>query len=83
MATMRIARSASVVGLATLVSRILGLARDMIILKIFPPMLTDAFYAAFRIPSTLRYLMGEGALSAAFIPVFSDYLRNKSRREAW
>ena len=80
---MRIARSASVVGLATLVSRILGLARDMIILKIFPPMLTDAFYAAFRIPSTLRYLMGEGALSAAFIPVFSDYLRNKSRREAW
>ena len=83
MAAMRIARSASVVGLATLVSRVLGLARDMIILSIFPPMLTDAFYAAFRLPSTLRYLMGEGAMSAAFIPVFSDYLRNKTRREAW
>ena len=79
----RIARSASAVGLATLVSRVLGLARDMIILKVFPPMLTDAFYAAFRLPSTLRYLMGEGALSAAFIPVFSDYLRNRTRREAW
>lgn len=83
MTTMRIARSASVVGLATLASRVLGLTRDMIILNIFPPMLTDAFYAAFRLPSTLRYLMGEGALSAAFIPVFSDYLRNRSRREAW
>lgn len=83
MAPMRIARSASAVGLATLVSRVLGLARDMIILKVFPPMLTDAFYAAFRLPSTLRYLMGEGALSAAFIPVFSDYLRNRTRREAW
>lgn len=83
MATMRIARAASVVGLATLLSRVLGLARDMIILRVFPPMLTDAFYAAFRIPSTLRYLMGEGALSAAFIPVFSDYLRNRPRREAW
>jgi len=83
MEKVRIARSASVVGLATLLSRILGLAREMIILKLFGKHLTDAFYAAFRFPNTLRYLMGEGAMSAAFIPVFTDYLRNRSRKEAW
>jgi putative peptidoglycan lipid II flippase len=83
MEKIRLARSASVVGAATLLSRILGLAREMIILKLFGKHLTDAFYAAFRLPNTLRYLMGEGALSAAFIPIFSDYLRNRGKREAW
>ncbi|MDD5556825.1 MAG: murein biosynthesis integral membrane protein MurJ [bacterium] len=83
MRTIRIARSASVVGAATLVSRILGLAREMVILNLFGTHLTDAFYAAFRLPNTLRYLMGEGALSAAFIPVFSDCLHKRGRREAW
>ncbi|MCX6356617.1 MAG: murein biosynthesis integral membrane protein MurJ [Candidatus Aureabacteria bacterium] len=83
MSKVGIARSASVVGMATLLSRVLGLIRDMVILRMFGPFLTDAFYAAFRLPNTLRYLMGEGALSAAFIPVFSGYLKNKSRREAW
>ena len=78
-----LARSASVVSAATLASRILGLAREIIVLKMFGRHLTDAFYAAFRLPNTFRYLMGEGALSAAFIPVFSDYLRNRSKREAW
>jgi len=83
MAKVGIARSASVVGAATLLSRILGLAREMIILNLFGKQLTDAFYAAFRLPNTLRYLMGEGAMSAAFIPVFADYLRNRDRKEAW
>jgi len=83
MEKIRLARSASVVGAATLASRILGLVREIVILKMFGRHLTDAFYAAFRLPNTLRYLMGEGALSAAFIPVFSGYLRNRSRREAW
>lgn len=83
MAKVSLARSASVVGGATLLSRILGLIRDVLILKMFGRGLTDAFYAAFRLPNTLRYLMGEGALSAAFIPVFSDYLHRKSWRECW
>ncbi|MEJ2745070.1 MAG: murein biosynthesis integral membrane protein MurJ, partial [bacterium] len=74
---------ASVVGAATFISRILGLVREIVILNMFGRHLTDAFYAAFRLPNTLRHLMGEGALSAAFIPVFSDCLRNRSKRDAW
>jgi putative peptidoglycan lipid II flippase len=83
MEKIRLARSASVVGAATLTSRILGLVREIVILNMFGRHLTDAFYAAFRLPNTLRHLMGEGALSAAFIPVFNDCLRNRSRKEAW
>lgn len=76
-------RSASVVGAATLLSRVLGLVRDMLILGLFSSPITDAFYAAWRFPNTLRRLMGEGALSAAFIPVFSEQLQKRSRREVW
>jgi putative peptidoglycan lipid II flippase len=43
----------------------------------------DSFILAFRIPNLLRRLVGEGALSAAFVPVFSGYLRGKSNREIW
>ncbi len=83
MEKIRLARSASVVGISTFTSRVLGLVREIVILNMFGRHLTDAFYAAFRLPNTLRYLMGEGALSAAFIPVFSDCLRNRSKKEAW
>ena len=78
-----LARSASVVGGATFLSRVLGLVRDMLILSMFPSWITDAFYAAWRFPNTLRRLIGEGALSAAFIPVFSEYLHKRSKREVW
>ena len=43
----------------------------------------DAFYVAFRIPNLLRDLFAEGALSAAFITVFTDYDTNKSKKETW
>jgi putative peptidoglycan lipid II flippase len=78
-----IVRSASVVGGATLLSRVLGLVRDMLILSLFGSYVTDAFYAAWRFPNALRRLMGEGALSAAFIPVFNEYLKKRGRREVW
>ena len=56
----RIARAAGVVGSATLLSRILGYARDMVIAYFFGVGLaTDAFFVAFRIPNTLRRLFGE------------------------
>jgi len=45
--------------------------------------LTDAFVVAFRIPNLLRDLFAEGALSAAFVPTFTDYLTNRTRAEAW
>ncbi|MBN1593253.1 MAG: murein biosynthesis integral membrane protein MurJ [Candidatus Coatesbacteria bacterium] len=79
-----ITRAASVVGIGTLFSRILGLFRDVLITSLFPAGTSlDAFVVAFRIPNLLRRLFGEGALNAAFIPVFSEYLTTKSRREAF
>lgn len=79
-----IARAAGVVSGATLLSRVLGFVRDLIIARIFGAgTATDAFFAAFRLPNTLRELLGEGALSAAFIPVFTESLTTRGRDAAW
>jgi putative peptidoglycan lipid II flippase len=80
----QIASAASVVSLATLVSRVLGFVRDMAIAWLFGTgMMADAFFLAFRIPSTLRELLGEGALSAAFIPTFTRTMTRQGREAAW
>lgn len=80
----RIARAAGVVSGATLLSRVLGFLRDLIIARAFGAgTATDAFFAAFRLPNMLRELLGEGALSAAFIPVFTDSLSKRGREGAW
>ncbi|MGA1825830.1 MAG: murein biosynthesis integral membrane protein MurJ [bacterium] len=69
---------------ATLISRILGFVRDMIIAGFFGAgVVVDAFVVAFRLPNLLRRLFGEGSLSASFIPVFTEYLETKDVREAW
>ncbi len=78
-----VTRAAGAVGGATFISRILGLARDMIIANLFgTKMAADAFFIAFRIPNLLRRLLGEGALTAAVVPVFTEYL-TKKKDEAW
>ncbi len=77
-----VARAAAVVGGATLVSRILGFLRDLVIARGFgagPG--TDAFFVAFRLPNLLRRLVAEGAVSAAFIPVFTEYATKRSRAD--
>lgn len=80
----RIARAAGVVSGATLLSRILGFVRDLIIARAFGAgTTTDAFFAAFRLPNMLRELLGEGALSAAFIPVFTETFTTRGREGAW
>jgi len=80
----KLVKSAGGIGLATLASRILGYIRDMLIASCFGTgTYAVAFFAAFRIPNLFRYLLGEGALSASFIPVFTDYLQKSSREEAW
>lgn len=76
------ARSASVVGLFTLASRILGLIRDAVVAAYYPKADTDAFFIAFRIPNVLRRLTGEGALTVAFIPVFTEHLSKHGEAEA-
>lgn len=79
----KIAQAASIVGGATLLSRIFGFFRDMIVAQLFGAGLaTDAFFVAFRIPNLLRRLVGEGSLTVSFIPVYSEYLGQKSRRES-
>jgi putative peptidoglycan lipid II flippase len=80
----RIASAAGIVSLATLASRGLGFVRDMAIAWLFGAgLVADAFFVAFRIPSTLRELVGEGALSAAFIPSFTRTATREGREAAW
>ncbi len=79
-----VARSAGIVSIAVMFSRILGLVREMVFANFFGAgILNDAFQVAFRIPNVLRDLFAEGALSAAFVKVFTDYQILKSEEEAW
>ena len=73
---------ALVVSAATMLSRVLGLVRDQVFGHLFGASLfADAYVVAFRIPNLLRDLFAEGALSAAFVPAFSERLR-RDRKEA-
>ncbi len=65
---------AFVVGIGTLVSRISGLLREMIMAALYTRMETDAFFVAFRIPNGLRQILAEGAISSAVVPVLSGTL---------
>ena len=77
-----VARAAAVVSAATLASRILGFLRDLVIARAFGAgAATDAFFVAFRLPNLLRRLVAEGALSSAFIPVFTEHVTTRSRAE--
>jgi len=70
-----VVQAVGAIGLATLGSRILGYARDIVVARAFGAgPITDAFFVAFRIPNLLRRLLAEGALSTAIIPVFSETL---------
>ena len=76
-------KSAGLISLATIISRILGLVRETILAALFTRFQTDAFYAAFRIPNLLRDLFAEGAMSAAFVPTFTRILQRQGPQAAW
>src|SRR5690242_16973977 len=79
-----VARSAGIVSIAVMFSRVLGLVREMVFARYFGVgFIYDAYQVAFRIPNVLRDLFAEGALSAAFVKVFTDYQITKSEKEAW
>ena len=79
-----LARSAGVTGVATLSSRILGLARDQVLAAFFGAGSDmDAFIVAFRIPNLVRDLFAEGAMSAAFVPTFISRLTLHGKDDAW
>ena len=82
----RLARSAGLIGLATLTSRVLGLARETVLAAVFGASAStqmDAFNVAFRIPNLLRDLFAEGAMTAAFVPTFTRTLTNEGKEAAW
>jgi len=80
----KVSKAAGVVGAMTLLSRVFGMIRDIVIAMMFgASQSADAFFVAFRIPNVQRRLLGEGAVSAAFIPVFTEILNQKGEKAAW
>ncbi len=73
-------KSSAAISAMTMISRILGLVRDMVLFHLFPVGgATDAFLAANKIPNLLRRFVAEGAFSLAFVPVLAEYKETKSK----
>ena len=82
--TARLARTAGLIGIATMMSRVLGLVRDQVLAYLFGAgNAMDAFNVAFRIPNLVRDLFAEGAMSAAFVPTFTRRLTLHGKDDAW
>ncbi len=78
----KIVGAASVMGSATMLSRVLGYIRDAVIAYIFGASVSaDAFFVAFRISNLFRRLVGEGALTSSFIPIFTELISIRSKEE--
>ncbi len=78
----KLIKSTGTVGGMTMVSRVLGYARDVVVASLFGATAgVDMFLFAFRIPNFLRRLFGEGAFSQAFVPVLSEYKATRSPEE--
>lgn len=79
-----IAKAAGTIMVAMALSRLFGYVRDVVIYTTFgQDFRTDAYNAAFSIPDFLYYLLVGGALSSAFIPVFSSYLATNQEEDGW
>lgn len=77
-------RSAGIIGACTLVSRFLGLLRDMALAAFFgTSWVLDAFLLAFTIPNLFRQFFGEGAVTSAFLPVFTEVNEHEGKKRAW
>jgi putative peptidoglycan lipid II flippase len=84
--SVKLARSAGLISIATMASRVLGVAREMVLAAFFGAsggMEMDAFNVAFRVPNLLRDLFAEGAMTAAFVPTFTRALTTEGREAAW
>ncbi|HBG45523.1 MAG TPA: murein biosynthesis integral membrane protein MurJ [Deltaproteobacteria bacterium] len=76
----RITGAASIISAATALSRVLGYIRDAVLAYVFGAgLLADAFFMAFRISNLLRRLVGEGALTSSFIPIFTEEMNSRSK----
>jgi putative peptidoglycan lipid II flippase len=82
--TRDLAHSATLAGIATLTSRVLGLVRETVLAALFGAGNDmDAYLVAFRIPNLTRDLFAEGAMSSAFVPTFTHELTHRGKRDAW
>jgi putative peptidoglycan lipid II flippase len=80
----RLAWSTAIFALATALSRVLGLAREIVAAYYFGISgKINAFTVAFQVPNLVRALVADAALSAAFVPVFSELLESGDKRRAW
>jgi putative peptidoglycan lipid II flippase len=80
---MSLGRAVATVGGFTLLSRLVGFARDVVLSAMLGSgALADAFFVAFKLPNLFRRLFAEGAFSAAFVPLFSRELQDNGRAEA-
>ncbi len=80
----QILKSASIITLVTIISRILGYVRDQrIVLLLGTSLAADSFVLAYRIPNLFRRLVGEGSMTASFIPVFTTWMREKPKEDVW
>lgn len=79
----QLARAAGMISGMILFSRLLGFVREALTANLFTRAETDPFFAAFIIPDFMYYLLVGGALSAAFIPLFSEYLAKGEETEGW
>jgi putative peptidoglycan lipid II flippase len=80
----QILKSASIISLVTIASRVLGYVRDQrIAVLLGTSFAADAYVLAYRIPNLFRRLVAEGSMTASFIPVFTGYMREKSPEEVW
>src|ERR1700761_9438134 len=77
-------KSSGAMALATLISRLLGMVREMVYYSFMGVgWVNDAFQLAFTIPNLFRRLLGEGALTAAFIPIFKEKEKLHGEAEMW
>ena len=84
--SVKLARSAGLISVATMASRLLGVGREMVLAAIFGAsggVEMDAFNVAFRVPNLLRDLFAEGAMTAAFVPTFTRTLATRGPEAAW
>jgi len=80
---MRLIKSTAIIGSLTLVSRLLGLVRDMLIAKFLGAgVISDAFFTAFKLPNVFRKMFAEGAFNAAFIPLYARKLEEEGQHSA-
>ncbi|MBC7928299.1 MAG: murein biosynthesis integral membrane protein MurJ [Bryobacteraceae bacterium] len=78
-----VVKSAGIVSIAVFSSRITGLVREQVLAALFgASQALDAYRIGFLIPNLTRDLFAEGALSSAFVPIFTEYLSSRSREEA-